>query len=56
LILQEQINNSWSMDFMCDNLMGIHKFRTFNVMNDCSRGRWLLRLIHRYRLNESYAH
>ena len=25
------------MDFMSDSLMGIRKFRTFNVMDDCSR-------------------
>ena len=25
------------MDFMSDSLMGIRKFRTLNVMDDCSR-------------------
>lgn len=37
LVQQERINSSWSMDFMSDSLMGIRKFRTFNVMDDCSR-------------------
>jgi putative transposase len=37
LVQHEQINTSWSMDFMSDSLMGIRKFRTFNVMYDCSR-------------------
>jgi putative transposase len=25
------------MDFMSDSLMGIRKFRTLNIMDDCSR-------------------
>jgi transposase InsO family protein len=25
------------MDFMSDSLMGVRKFRTFNVMDDCTR-------------------
>jgi len=37
LVKQVQINNSWSMDFMSDSLMGIRKVRTFNVMDDCSK-------------------
>jgi putative transposase len=37
LVQQEQVNSSWSMDFMSDSLMGIRKFRTFNVMGDCYR-------------------
>lgn len=37
--LQQQtaINNSWSMDFMSDSMMGNRRFRTFNVMDDCTR-------------------
>jgi putative transposase len=37
--LQQQtiINNSWSMDFMSDSMVNNRKFRTFNVMDDCSR-------------------
>jgi putative transposase len=37
--LQQQtaVNNSWSMDFMSDSLIGSRKFRTFNVMDDCTR-------------------
>jgi putative transposase len=37
--LQQQtlINSSWSMDFMSDSMVGNRKFRTFNVMDDCSR-------------------
>jgi putative transposase len=37
--LQQQtaINKSWSMDFMSDSMVGNRKFRTFNVMDDCSR-------------------
>jgi putative transposase len=37
--LQQQtaLNSSWSMDFMSDSLPGSRKFRTFNVIDDCSR-------------------
>ena len=31
------VNHSWSMDFMSDSIMGDRKFRTFNVMDDCTR-------------------
>lgn len=34
---QESINQKWSMDFMSDSLASGGKFRTFNVMDDCSR-------------------
>lgn len=37
--LQQQttINRGWSMDFMSDSMVGNRKFRTLNVMDDCSR-------------------
>jgi putative transposase len=31
------VNRSWSMDFMSDSMVGNRKFRTLNVMDDCSR-------------------
>lgn len=34
---QTMVNQSWSMDFMSDSMVGGRKFRTFNVMDDCSR-------------------
>ena len=34
---QQLINQSWSMDFMSDSLVNGRKFRTLNVMDDCSR-------------------
>lgn len=34
---QSSINQSWSMDFMSDSLVSGRKFRTLNVMDDCSR-------------------
>ena len=34
---QVSINTSWSMDFMSDTMVGNRKFRTLNVMDDCSR-------------------
>jgi putative transposase len=37
LMQQTKINNTWSMDFMCDTMVGNRKFRTFNVLDDCSR-------------------
>jgi putative transposase len=37
LTKQVNINNTWSMDFMCDSMVGNRKFRTFNVLDDCSR-------------------
>jgi len=37
LTQQNRINNSWSMDFMSDSMVGNRRFRTFNVMDDCSR-------------------
>lgn len=37
LVAPEQINRSWSMDFMSDALWCGRRFRTFNVIDDCSR-------------------
>lgn len=37
LTQQSLINKSWSMDFMSDSMVGNRKFRTLNVMDDCSR-------------------
>ena len=37
LAQQSLINQNWSMDFMSDSMVGNRKFRTFNVMDDCSR-------------------
>lgn len=34
---QNMINQSWSMDFMSDSLIGGRKFRTLNIIDDCSR-------------------
>ena len=34
---QTTMNSSWSMDFMSDSLVGCRKFRTFNVIDDCTR-------------------
>lgn len=37
LTRQTKINNTWSMDFMSDSMVGNRKFRTFNLLDDCSR-------------------
>lgn len=37
LTQQTAVNKSWSMDFMSDSMLGNRKFRTLNVMDDCSR-------------------
>ena len=37
LIKQELINQSWSMDFMSDSIVGGRRFRTFNLIDDCTR-------------------
>lgn len=37
LLQQTAVNSLWSMDFMSDSMMGSRKFRTLNVMDDCSR-------------------
>lgn len=34
---QQGINQSWSMDFMSDSMVCGRKFRTLNVIDDCSR-------------------
>ena len=34
---QSSINHCWSMDFMSDSLASGRKFRTLNVIDDCSR-------------------
>jgi putative transposase len=34
---QTEVNRIWSMDFMSDSMVDNRKFRTFNVMDDCSR-------------------
>jgi putative transposase len=37
LVKQEEINQSWSMDFMSDSMVGSRRFRTFNLIDDCTR-------------------
>ena len=37
LAQQSLVNQSWSMDFMSDSVVSGRRFRTFNVMDDCSR-------------------
>jgi putative transposase len=37
LTQQAVVNHTWSMDFMSDAMVGNRKFRTLNVMDDCSR-------------------
>jgi putative transposase len=37
LVKQEQINQSWSMDFMSDSMVNGRRFRTFNLIDDCTR-------------------
>jgi len=34
---QTEVNKIWSMDFMSDSMTGNRRFRTFNVIDDCSR-------------------
>lgn len=37
LVQSQQVNETWSVDFMSDSMIGNRKFRTFNVIDDCSR-------------------
>jgi putative transposase len=37
LLKQEQINQSWSMDFMSNSMVGGRRFRTFNLIDDRTR-------------------
>lgn len=37
LTQQTLINQNWSMDFMSDSMVNSRKFRTFNVIDDCTR-------------------
>jgi putative transposase len=37
LVKQEKINQSWSMDFMSDSMVNGRRFRTFNLIDDCTR-------------------
>lgn len=37
LATQVNVNQIWSMDFMSDSVVSGRRFRTFNVMDDCSR-------------------
>lgn len=34
---QTSVNSIWSMDFMSDSLVSSRRFRTFNVIDDCTR-------------------
>ena len=37
LTQQTAINKSWRMDLMSDSMVGNRRFRTFNLIDDCSR-------------------
>jgi putative transposase len=37
LQIPENINISWSLDYMSDSLMNGNKFRTVNILDDCNR-------------------
>lgn len=37
LVKQKLINQSWSMDFMSDSMVNGRRFRTFNLIDDCTR-------------------
>jgi putative transposase len=37
LVKQEHINQSWSMDFMSDSMVGVRRFRIFYLIDDCTR-------------------
>lgn len=37
LVSPEEINKSWSIDFMSDALMSGKRFRTVNIIDDCNR-------------------
>lgn len=37
LTKQEYINENWSMDFMSDSMVSGRKFRTLNIIDDCTR-------------------
>ena len=37
LLLPEQINQGWSMDFMCDSLVDGRRFRLLNIIDDFNR-------------------
>jgi len=37
LVVSGQANNTWSMDFMADQLTNGRSFRTFNVLDDFNR-------------------
>jgi len=37
LLVPEKINQSWSMDFMCDSLVDGRRFRLLNIIDDYNR-------------------
>ena len=37
LVRQAAINQTWSMDFMSDSMVSGRKFRTLNIIDDCTR-------------------
>jgi putative transposase len=37
LVKQVQINHSWGMDFMSVSMVNGRRFRTFNLIDDCTR-------------------
>lgn len=48
---QTEVNKTWSMDFISDSLTSNRRFRTSNVMDDCSREVLAIEVEHPYLQN-----
>lgn len=53
LCLPAALNQSWSMDFVCDSLVDGRRFRILNIIDDYNRDHWPLKSIHHCHHSES---